>query len=205
MKWKNLQMPKQLTPDPGNDDRYGKFTLEPLERGFGATIGNALRRALLSSLQGASITAVRIEGVLHEFSTLPGVIEDVTEIVLNLKQVRLKLFGDGPKKGVFEMNGRGEVKAGNLQVDPEVQVLNPDLHIATLNRDGDLRMEVEINSGRGYVSADQHSQTDRPVSSTVHCPLRISTSSTCSQTSNSLLSKAWEGSEASTAVNTSRM
>lgn len=163
MKWKNLQMPKQLTPDPGNDDRYGKFTLEPLERGFGATIGNALRRALLSSLQGASITAVRIEGVLHEFSTLPGVIEDVTEIVLNLKQVRLKLFGDGPKKGVFEMNGRGEVKAGNLQVDPEVQVLNPDLHIATLNRDGDLRMEVEINSGRGYVSADQHSQTDRPI------------------------------------------
>lgn len=163
MKWKNLQMPKQLTPDSGNDDRYGKFTLEPLERGFGATIGNALRRALLSSLQGASITAVRIEGVLHEFSTLPGVIEDVTEIVLNLKQVRLKLFGDGPKKGVFEMNGRGEVKAGNLQVDPEVQVLNPDLHIATLNRDGDLRMEVEINSGRGYVSADQHSQTDRPI------------------------------------------
>jgi DNA-directed RNA polymerase subunit alpha len=163
MKWKNLQMPKQLTPDAGNDDRYGKFILEPLERGFGATIGNALRRALLSSLQGAAITAVRIDGVLHEFSTLPGVIEDVTEIVLNLKQVRLKLFGDGPKKGVFEMNGRGEVKAGNLQVDPEVQVLNPDLHVATLNRDGDLRMEVEINGGRGYVSADQHSQTDRPI------------------------------------------
>ncbi len=163
MKWKNLQMPKQLTPDPENTDRYGKFTLEPLERGFGATLGNALRRALLSSLQGAAITAVRIDGVLHEFSTLPGVIEDVTEIVLNLKQVRLKLFGDGPKKGVFEMNGRGEVKAGNLQVDPEVQVLNPDLHVATLNRDGDLRMEVEINGGRGYVSADQHSQTDRPI------------------------------------------
>lgn len=106
---------------------------------------------------------MRIDGVLHEFSTLPGVIEDVTELVLNLKQVRLKLFGDGPKKGVFEMNGRGEVKAGSLQVDPEVQVLNPDLHIATLNRDGDLRMEVEINGGRGYVSADQHSQTDRPI------------------------------------------
>ena len=110
-----------------------------------------------------SITAVRIDGVLHEFSTLPGVIEDVTEIVLNLKQVRLKLFGDGPKKGVFEMRGKGEVRAGDLQVDPEVQVLNPDLHIATLNRDGDLRMEVEINGGRGYVSADQHSQTDRPI------------------------------------------
>jgi DNA-directed RNA polymerase subunit alpha len=156
-------MPKQLVPDSGNTERYGKFTLEPLERGFGPTLGNALRRVLLSSLQGASITAVRIDGVLHEFSTLPGVIEDVTEIVLNLKQVRLKLFGDGPKKGVFEMRGKGEVRAGDLQVDPEVQVLNPDLHVASLNRDGDLRMEVEINGGRGYVSADQHSQTDRPI------------------------------------------
>ena len=163
MKWKNLQMPKQLVPDAANTDRYGKFTLEPLERGFGTTLGNALRRVLLSSLQGAGITAVRIDGVLHEFSTLPGVIEDVTEIVLNLKQVRLKLFGDGPKRGVFEMRGKGEVRAGDLQVDAEVQVLNPDLHVATLNRDGDLRMEVEINAGRGYVSADQHSQTDRPI------------------------------------------
>lgn len=163
MKWKNLQMPKQLTADPGNSERYGKFVLEPLERGFGPTMGNALRRVLLSSLQGAAITAVRIDGVLHEFSTLPGVIEDVTEIVLNLKQVRLKLFGDGPKKGVFEMRGKGEVRAGDLKVDPEIEVLNPELHIATLNRDGDLRMEVEINGGRGYVSADQHSQTDRPI------------------------------------------
>ncbi len=163
MKWKNLQMPKALVPDPANNERYGKFTLEPLERGFGPTLGNALRRVLLSSLQGAAITAVRIDGVLHEFSTLPGVIEDVTEIVLNLKQVRLKLFGDGPKKGVFEMRGKGEVRAGDLAVDPEVQVLNPELHIAALNRDGDLRMEVEINGGRGYVSADQHSQAERPI------------------------------------------
>ena len=163
MKWKNLQMPKHLVPDPANTDRYGKFTLDPLERGFGTTLGNALRRVLLSSLQGAAITAVRIDGVLHEFSTLPGVIEDVTEIVLNLKQVRLKLFGDGPKKGVFEMRGKGEVRAGDLKVDAEIQVLNPDLHVATLNRDGDLRMEVEINGGRGYISADQHSQTDRPI------------------------------------------
>jgi DNA-directed RNA polymerase subunit alpha len=156
-------MPKQLVPDSGNSDRYGKFTFDPLERGFGVTLGNALRRVLLSSLQGAAITAVRMDGVLHEFSTLPGVIEDVTEIVLNLKQVRLKLHGDGPKKGVFEMRGKGEVRAGDLQVDAEVLVLNPDLHVATLNRDGDLRMEVEINGGRGYVSADQHSQTDRPI------------------------------------------
>ena len=163
MKWKNLTMPKQIAPDAGNDDRYGKFTIEPLERGFGLTLGNALRRVLLSSLQGAGITAVRIDGVLHEFSTLPGVIEDVTEIVLNLKQVRLKLLGDGPKKGTFEMRGKGEVRAGDLQVDAEVVVLNPDLHIASLNKDGDLRMEVEIDGGRGYVSADQHSQTERPI------------------------------------------
>src|SRR5262245_57411878 len=163
MKWKNLQMPKGLQPDAGNTDRYGRFTLEPLERGFGTTLGNALRRVLLSSLQGAAITSVRIEGVLHEFSTLPGVIEDVTEIVLNLKQVRLKLHGDGPKKGVFEMRGKGEVRGGDLQVDADVEVLNKDQHIATLNRDGDLRMEVEINGGRGYVSADQHTSADRPI------------------------------------------
>jgi len=163
MKWKNLTMPKQLVPDPANNDGYGKFVIEPLERGFGLTLGNALRRVLLSSLQGAAITAVRIDGVLHEFSTLPGVIEDVTEIILNLKQVRLKLHGDGPKKGTFEMRGKGEVRAGDIKVDPEVEILNPDLHIATLNRDGDLRMEVEINGGRGYVSADLHSQTDRPI------------------------------------------
>src|SRR5881628_2657991 len=164
MKWKNLTMPKQVAPDPANTDGYGKFVIEPLERGFGITLGTALRRVLLSSLQGAAVTAVRIDGVLHEFSTLPGVIEDVTEIILNLKQVRLKLHGDGPKKGTFEMRGKNEVRDADLKVDAEVQVLNPDLHIATLNRDGDLRMEVEINGGRGYVSADQHSQgTERPI------------------------------------------
>jgi DNA-directed RNA polymerase subunit alpha len=163
MKWKTLTMPKQLSPDSANNDGYGKFVIEPLERGFGLTLGNALRRVLLSSLQGAAISAVRIDGVLHEFSTLPGVIEDVTEIILNLKQVRLNLLGDGPKKGTFEMKGKGEVRAGDLKVDAEVEILNPDLHVATLNRDGDLRMEVEINGGRGYVSADQHSQTDRPI------------------------------------------
>ena len=163
MKWKNLTMPKQVVPDAANNDGYGKFVIEPLERGFGVTLGNALRRVLLSSLQGAAVTSVRIDGVLHEFSTLPGVIEDVTEIILNLKQVRLKLHGDGPKKGTFEIRNKGEVRAGDMQIDPEVEVLNPDLHIATLNRDGDLRMEVEINGGRGYVSADQHSQTDLPI------------------------------------------
>ncbi|MBI5709295.1 MAG: DNA-directed RNA polymerase subunit alpha [Candidatus Eisenbacteria bacterium] len=163
MKWKNLTMPKQVIADPGNNEGYGKFVVEPLERGFGITLGNALRRVLLSSLQGAAITSVRIDGVLHEFSTLPGVIEDVTEIILNLKQVRLRLNGDGPKKGTFEVKGKNEVRAGNMQVDAEVEILNPDHHIASLNRDGDLRMEVDISSGRGYASADQHSQTDRPI------------------------------------------
>jgi len=163
MKWKNITMPKQVVPDAANTDGYGKFVIEPLERGFGITLGNALRRTLLSSLQGASITAVRIDGVLHEFSTLPGVIEDVTEIILNLKQVRMKLHGDGPKRGTFETKGKGEVRAGDLQVDADVEILNPEFHIASLNRDGDLRMEVEINGGRGYVSADQHSATDRPI------------------------------------------
>jgi DNA-directed RNA polymerase subunit alpha len=163
MKWKDITKPKEIVKDPANTTRYGRFVVEPLERGFGLTVGNALRRVLLSSLQGASITAVRIDGVLHEFSTLPGVIEDVTEIILNLKQVRLKLHGDGPKKGTFELKGKGEVRAGDLQIDADVEVLNPDLHIATLNKDGDLRMEVEVDSGRGYVSADQHTQTDRPI------------------------------------------
>src|SRR6476620_11442456 len=162
--WRDLIKPRGLKVDQDTlTDTYGKFVAEPLERGFGPTLGNALRRVLLSSLQGAAITAVRIDGVLHEFSTLPGVIEDVTEIILNLKQVRLKLHGDGPKKGTFEVRGKGEVRAGNLIVDAEVEVLNPDLHIATLNKDGDLRMEVEIDAGRGYVSADQHSQLDRPI------------------------------------------
>jgi DNA-directed RNA polymerase subunit alpha len=163
MKWKDITKPKEIVRDPANTTRYGRFVVEPLERGFGLTVGNSLRRVLLSSLQGASITAVRIDGVLHEFSTLPGVIEDVTEIILNLKQVRLKLHGDGPKKGTFELKGKGEVRAGDLQIDADVEVLNPDLHIATLNKDGDLRMEIEVDSGRGYVSADQHTATDRPI------------------------------------------
>jgi DNA-directed RNA polymerase subunit alpha len=165
MKWKNLQMPKKVEVDTEgvSDERYGRFVVEPLERGFGITLGNSLRRVLLSSLQGAAVTAVRFDGVLHEFATLPGVIEDATEIVLNLKQVRFKLLGDGPKKGLFEATKKGELRAGNLQVDSEVEILNPDLHIATLNSDGDLRMEVEIDSGRGYVPADQHDDQERPI------------------------------------------
>jgi DNA-directed RNA polymerase subunit alpha len=164
MKWKSLQIPKKVEVDPeGATDRYGRFIIAPLERGFGTTLGNALRRVLLSSLQGAAVTSVRMDGVLHEFSTVPGVIEDVTEIVLNLKQVRFKMEGEGPKKGLIEASGRGEVRAGDLQVDADLTILNPDLHVATLNSEGDLRLEVEIDSGRGYVSADQHEEQDRPI------------------------------------------
>ena len=164
MKWKNLQMPRKVELDPENsNDRYGRFVVEPLERGFGITLGNSIRRVLLSSLQGAAVTAVRFDGVLHEFSTLPGVIEDATEIILNLKQMRFKLHGDGPKKGLFEAREKGELRAGDLQIDSDVEVLNPDLHIATLNTEGDLRMEIEIDAGRGYVAADQHEETERPI------------------------------------------
>ena len=164
MKWKTLQIPRNVEVDPeGATDRYGRFTIAPLERGFGTTLGNSLRRVLLSSLQGAAVTSVRMDGVLHEFSTIQGVIEDVTEIILNLKQVRFKMIGDGPKKALVEAKGKGEVRAGDLQVDADVEILNPDMHIATLNKEGDLRMEVEIDCGRGYVSADQHDEQDRPI------------------------------------------
>ncbi len=163
MKWKNLQMPKSIELDESaSTDRYGKFTIEPLERGFGLTIGNALRRVLLSSLQGAAVSAVKIEGVLHEFSTVPGVLEDVSEIILNLKQMRFKLHADYKINARFKRTGSGEIKAGDLQADPGVEVLNPELHIATLNKEGELDMEVEISSGRGYVPADQQEE-ERPI------------------------------------------
>ncbi len=164
MKWKSLQMPKKAVIDEAvSNDRYGRFTIEPLERGFGLTLGNALRRVLLSSLQGAAVTAVRIDGALHEFSSLSGVIEDTTEVILNLKQMRFRLMGDGPKKGEFTLTGKGAVKAGDLKIDADVEILNPDLLIANVNKDGDLRMEVEIDGGRGYVAADQHTTQDRPI------------------------------------------
>jgi DNA-directed RNA polymerase subunit alpha len=163
MKWKNLQMPKSIELDEGTaSDRYGKFTIEPLERGFGLTVGNALRRALLSSLQGAAVTAVKIEGVLHEFSTIPGVLEDVSEIILNLKQIRFKMHADYKLNARFKLTGPGELKAGDLQADPGIEVLNPDLHVATLNKEGQIDMEVEVSAGRGYIPADQQEE-ERPI------------------------------------------
>ena len=159
MKWKNLQMPKQIELDESAaTDRYGKFTVEPLERGFGLTIGNALRRVLLSSLQGAAVTAVKIEGVLHEFSAIPGVLEDVSEIILNLKQVRFKMHADSKVTGRFQKAGPGTLTAGDLQAEMGLEILNPELHIATLNKEGSIDMEVEVSGGRGYVPADQQDE-----------------------------------------------
>jgi len=164
MKWKNLQMPKNVEMDDKNStNRYGKFWIEPLERGFGVTLGNALRRVLLSSLPGAAVSAVKIDGVQHEFSTLPGIKEDIPEVLLNLKQIRFKLHGDAPKMGMIEVRGKSEVTAGDLKVDADVEILNPELHIATLNKDGEFRGEIEIGAGRGYVSAENQANQDRPI------------------------------------------
>jgi len=140
---------------PG-DDTYGKYVVEPLERGYGITLGNSLRRILLSSLPGTAVTSVKITGVQHEFMTVPGVKEDVTEIVLNLKKVIVKLHSEGEKTVYIEAAGEGEVTAGDIKADGEVEVLNPDLHIATLGPDAQLCMELTLNHGRGYVSADRN-------------------------------------------------
>ena len=135
---------------------YGRFTAEPFERGFGVTIGNALRRVLLSSLTGAAVTALKIEGVYHEFSTIPGVLEDTTEIILNIKELLLKMHVDGSKQLSLRATGPGEVKAGQIVTDSDVEILNPDLHIATLNKDASLDIAMDVQRGRGYVPAERH-------------------------------------------------
>ena len=140
---------------PG-DESYGKFVVEPLERGYGTTLGNALRRMLLSSLEGTAVTTIKIAGVAHEFSTIPGVKEDVTEIVLNIKSIIARLHCEGTKTVYIEANGECEVCAGDIKADSDVEILNPELHIATLGPDASLNMELTINKGRGYVSADKN-------------------------------------------------
>ncbi|NTV41678.1 MAG: DNA-directed RNA polymerase subunit alpha [Syntrophobacteraceae bacterium] len=162
--WRELIKPKRLEIDAkGRPDTYAKFECEPLERGFGITLGNALRRILLSSLQGAAITTVKIDGVLHEFSTVPGVLEDVTDIILNLKEVRLRLHGDGPRLLVIEKEGEGEVSAGDIQENALVEVLNPRQHICTLARDAKLRMELAVRQGKGYLPADRNGDENQPI------------------------------------------
>lgn len=152
-----FQRPKYLECDYDTlTEKYGRFWAQPFERGYGVTVGNALRRVLLSSIPGAAATAVRIQGVLHEFSTIPGVVEDVTDIILNIKSIPLKLKGDQPKKITLKMEGPAEAKASDLVHDGDIEVLDKDIHIASLDRDGKIDMEIVVKNGRGYVSADQN-------------------------------------------------
>ncbi|HIX13695.1 MAG TPA: DNA-directed RNA polymerase subunit alpha [Candidatus Anaerofilum faecale] len=153
-----IERPRIETETLSPDGWHGKFVVEPLERGFGTTLGNCLRRVLLSSLPGVAITSVKIDGVVHEFSTIPGVKEDVTEIVLNLKGVTAKLYSDGPKTVRIEASGEGEVTAGSIQQDAEIDILNPDWHIATLAEGAHLTMELTFDRGRGYVPAERNKQ-----------------------------------------------
>ena len=158
-----IEKPRIDTAEISPDGKYGKFVVEPLERGYGTTLGNSLRRVLLSSLPGYAITSVKIDGVLHEFSTIPGVKEDVTEIVLNLKNVILKIHGDDPKTIYIDASGDDEITAGSIKTDSEVEILNPELHIATLNADANVHMELTCDKGRGYVSAERNKQLLQPI------------------------------------------
>jgi DNA-directed RNA polymerase subunit alpha len=153
-----IEKPEIETVELKSDGKYGKFVLSPLERGYGITLGNSLRRVLLSSLPGVAVTSVKIEGVLHELSTVPGVKEDVTEIILNIKGLTAKLHGEGPKTVYIEAEGECEVTAGDIKTDSEVDILDPGMHIATLGKDAKLYMEITIDRGRGYVSAERNKQ-----------------------------------------------
>ena len=158
-----IEKPRIECIDLAPDGTHGKFVVEPLERGYGTTLGNSLRRVLLSSLPGYAITSVKIDGVLHEFSTIPGVKEDVTEIVLNLKGVILKIHGEGPKTIYIEANGEGEITAGSIKADSEVEILNPDHHIASLDAGASVNMELTADRGRGYVPSERNKQRMQPV------------------------------------------
>lgn len=158
-----IEKPKIETVEIGDDGRYGKFVVEPLERGYGTTLGNSLRRILLSSLPGAAVTSIQIDGVLHEFSTIPGVVEDVTEIILNLKHLSLKIHSDEEKVLEIDVEGGGDVKAGDIRADSDVEILNPDLHIATLASDGRLHVRMTADRGRGYVPADRNKREEQTI------------------------------------------
>jgi DNA-directed RNA polymerase subunit alpha len=177
MLWKGFQKPKRLECESETlTSTYGKFTAQPFERGFGTTIGNAMRRVLLSSIEGAAITAVRIDGVLHEFSSLPGVVEDVTDIILNLKRIPIKLHVDHPESLFIKAEGAGEVRAGQIQANPNIEILDPDSPIATLSEEGKLAMEMRVKRGRGYISADRNFDDDLSIGyipiDSVHSPVR---------------------------------
>src|SRR5712672_3581600 len=175
--WRGFQKPKRLATDTETlTDKYGRFYAQPFERGFGTTIGNALRRVLLSSIEGAAVTAVKIEGVLHEFQSIPGVVEDATDIILNLKQVPFKLNGDGPKAIYLKADQPGVVTSGMIEADGDVEVLANVIYIATVSEGGKLDMEMRLKRGRGYTSADKNFEDDLgigfiPIDS-VHSPVR---------------------------------
>ncbi len=155
--WRDFVMPKKLVCDEATlTDTYGKFIAEPFERGFGATIGNSLRRILISSIEGAAVTSVKIDGVLHEFTTVPGVLEDVTQIVLNVKQLVLRSHTRQPKTLVIERDKKGVVTAADIKADDTVEVINPDTLVCTMTKPGPFRMEMELSRGRGYVPAEHH-------------------------------------------------
>ncbi len=177
MLWRGFQKPKRLAVENETlTDKYGKFSAQPFERGFGTTIGNALRRTLLSSIEGAAVTAVRIEGVLHEFQSITGIVEDATDIILNLKQVPFKMAGEGTHIARITIDAPGEVMSSQLETDADVEVLDRNLHIATVGEGGKLHIEVRIKSGRGYVSADRNYDEDLPIGyipiDSVHSPVR---------------------------------
>ncbi len=165
MNWQSLQMPESIELDEATySSTYGKFSVQPLERGFGVTIGNALRRVLLSSLPGSAITLIRIDNIYHEFSSIPGVKEDVAEIILNLKEVRIKLLNKRPEKVTLSLQGPLVLKARDIgQSNTDFEILNPDHHIATLNEDANFKMELRIGRGRGYVPAEENKVPDQPI------------------------------------------
>ena len=175
--WKGFQKPKRLAADLESlTDKFGKFSAQPFERGWGTSVGNALRRALLSSIEGAAITAVKIEGVLHEFSSIPGVVEDATDIILNLKQVPLKLNTDLPKTIYINVENPGVVTSAMIEEDADFAVLDKNVYIATVNEGGKLQMEMRVKNGRGYVGADRNFDEDLPIGyipvDSVHSPVR---------------------------------
>lgn len=177
MLWKGFQKPKRLACNVDTlTDKYGQFSAQPFERGFGTTIGNALRRVLLSSIEGAAITAVKIEGVLHEFSSIPGVVEDATDIILNLKQIPLKMNVEGPKTLYLRADRPGEVTSRMLQEDADVEILDKDVYLATVSEGGSLTIEMRVKIGRGYVPAEKNLDEDLPIGyiplDSAHSPIR---------------------------------
>ena len=175
--WRGFQKPKRLACNLETlTATYGEFSAQPFERGFGTTIGNALRRILLSSIEGAAITAVKIEGVLHEFSSIPGVVEDATDIILNLKQVPFRMHGEGPRTVTLSVDKLGPVHSSQIQTDGNVEVLDPSVYIATISGGGSLHMEMRLKHGRGYVSADKNFDEDLAIGyipiDAVHSPVR---------------------------------